>query len=158
MKEKAVLTPNREKILAVVDENPKGLLLREITDKTAIPRTTVLVNVNILESRLLLKTQKRGRDRIVFPNSKVPAENLAKEKKEHHFLSDGEIKLMKEFALDELDIRILRAEGRTPQEVAEELGILLMEAKARIERSIPAKFGVGFEEARKKTKNELVEP
>lgn len=157
MKEETVFSPYQEKILTVVKENPKGLLLKEIADKTAISKTTVLVIVNTLESRHLLGTQRRGKNRIVFLNGKVPAEELVKEKKEYPLLTEYEIRLMKEFALDGLEIRILKAEGRTYQEIAEELGILPMEVEARIKRSIPVKLGVSFEEARKKLKKESVE-
>ena len=143
MNEKTVLSPYQEKVLAVVGKNPNGLLVKEIANKTVISRSSALISVNILESQCLLETRRIGKNRIVFLYGKAPVEELAKEKKE--------------FALDELEIRILRAEGKTYQEIAKELGILPMEVGARIERSIPIKLGVSFEEARKKFKKEAVE-
>ncbi|MDP3732052.1 MAG: protein-L-isoaspartate(D-aspartate) O-methyltransferase, partial [Candidatus Omnitrophota bacterium] len=51
-----ILSPVQEKILKVVKENPAGLNLTEIVDKTKIPINTVERNTGILKSKGLIQT------------------------------------------------------------------------------------------------------
>lgn len=145
-----ILTPALAEIFSLV-EKTQGLSINELARRLGISVGAAFGRVNNLESRHLFKTQRVGREKRVYLKDGCPGEETKR-----LLPLQTRARLMKKFALDELELKILlEAKGETFGEVAAELGVLPMLVEARIERSIPSKFGMGFREAREMIKKTL---
>ena len=135
----------QEKVIDLVKQHNGLLSITKIANALGESVNIIYPIIKLLESEPgLLKTQKIGKERIVFLSFKTDRtrENL-----------------MRELSIDKLELRILEEveEDESPQEAAKKLDALFTQVAARMETSIPVKFGVEeFKEAKRKFKKKLV--
>ncbi len=134
----------------IITEFP-GISINEIAKKARVSRGTVVDRINRLEARGWLKSHitrhKTKQGKIWEKRQIYLPEDCPKEEFEPVLLIDIRSKLMRKFALDELDARLLeQVKGdEPPRELAERFRVLENQIKLRIQTSIPTKFEVATE-------------